>query len=84
MWTTVQQELKNMLNMENIEESQSDWRNPIVFVPKSDSSIRFCIDFCKVNVVSKFDAYPLLRVDELLERLGTARYIFTLDLAMGY
>ncbi len=37
-----------------------------------------------MNAVSKFDAYPMPRVDELLDRLGTARIYSTLDLTKGY
>ncbi|XP_052320320.1 sodium channel and clathrin linker 1-like [Oncorhynchus keta] len=53
-------------------------------VSKPDGSLRFCNDFRKVNEISKFDAYPVLRVDELLEKIGNARYITTLDLTKGY
>ncbi len=70
--------------MEVIEESHSDWASPIVLVPKTDGSVRFCVDYRKVNAVSKFDAYPMPRVDELLNRLGTARFYSTLDLTKGY
>ncbi len=77
----VQSELEAMLEMGVIEESRSDWANPIVLVPKTDGSVRFCVDYRKVNAVSKFDAYPMPRVDELLDRLGTARFYSTLDLA---
>ncbi|KYO18755.1 hypothetical protein Y1Q_0009184 [Alligator mississippiensis] len=38
----------------------------------------------RVNAVAKFDAYPMLRVDELVENIGQARYISTLDLTKGY
>ncbi len=64
--------------------SHSDWVSPIVLVPKTDGSVRFCVDYRKVNAVSKFDAYPMPRVDELLDRLGTARFYSTLDLTKGY
>ncbi len=37
-----------------------------------------------MNAVSKFDAYPMPWVDELLDRLGTARISQTLDLTKGY
>ena len=37
-----------------------------------------------LNEVSEFDAYPMPRVDELIERLGPARYLTTLDLTKGY
>ncbi|KAI7796732.1 hypothetical protein IRJ41_005254, partial [Triplophysa rosa] len=80
----VQTELAAMLEMGVIEESNSDWASPIVLVPKTDGSVRFCVDYRKVNAVSKFDAYPMPRVDELLDRLGSARFYSTLDLTKGY
>ncbi|XP_056605021.1 uncharacterized protein LOC130421252 [Triplophysa dalaica] len=80
----VQKELEAMLDMGVIEESKSDWASPIVLVPKTDGSVRFCVDYRKVNAVSKFDAYPMPRIDELLDRLGTARFYSTLDLTKGY
>ncbi len=80
----VREELKAMLDLGVIEESHSDWANPIVLVPKTDGSIRFCVDYRKVNAVSKFDAYPMPRVDELLDRLGAVRFYSTLDLTKGY
>ena len=80
----VQAEIKAMLELGVIEESHSAWSSPIVLVGKPDGSIRFCVDYRKVNDVSQFDAYPMPRVDELLDRLGTARFFSTLDLTKGY
>ena len=80
----VQEEIKAMLEMGVIEESHSAWSSPIVLVPKKDGSVRFCVDYRRVNEVSQFDAYPMPRVDELLDRLGTARFFTTLDLTKGY
>lgn len=73
-----------MLKMGIIEPSSSEWNSSIVLVPKPDGSIRFCIDFREVNKISKFDTYPLPRVDEMVERIGKAKYITTLDLCKGY
>ena len=67
-----------------IKKSQSAWSNPIVLVGKPDDTVRFCNDFRKLNNVSEFDAYPMPRVDELIESLGNARFITTLDLTKGY
>uniref|UniRef100_A0A8C5CZT0 ribonuclease H n=1 Tax=Gadus morhua TaxID=8049 RepID=A0A8C5CZT0_GADMO len=80
----VRSEVKTMLEAGVIEESNSEWCSPIVLMPKPDGTIRFCNDFRKLNEISKFDAYPMPRIDELIERLGTARYISTLDLTKGY
>ena len=80
----IKEEVNNMLNLKVIEESHSPWSSPIVIVPKPDGSLRFCNDFRKLNEISAFDAYPMPRVDELIERLGPARYVSTLDLTKGY
>ncbi len=55
-----------------------------MLVPKKNGSLRFCLDFRKLNSVSKFNPYPMPRVDELVERLGRAAYLTTLDLCKGY
>ncbi|KAL0160841.1 hypothetical protein M9458_044566, partial [Cirrhinus mrigala] len=57
--------------------------SPIVMVPKPDGTLRFCNDFRRLNEISEFDSYPMPRVDELLDRLGRARYISTMDLTKG-
>lgn len=65
----------------------SDWAAPIVLVKKKDKKdggMRLCVDYRRLNSVTKVDAYPMPRVDEMLDRLGTARYISTLDLTRGY
>ncbi|XP_075786849.1 uncharacterized protein LOC142829675 isoform X2 [Pelodiscus sinensis] len=84
MWETVQRELQTMLEMGVVEESHSEWKSPIVLVPKPDGTTRFCIDFRKVNAISRFDAYPMPRTEELLERLGQAEYFSILDMTKGY
>ncbi|KAL1282699.1 hypothetical protein QQF64_001502 [Cirrhinus molitorella] len=82
--TAIESEIQDMLKLGVIEPSRSPWSSPIVMVPKPDGTLRFCNDFRRLNEVSEFDGYPMPRVDELLERLGRARYISTLDLTKGY
>lgn len=64
--------------------STSKWSSPILVVPKPDGSICFCNDFRALNSISRFNAYPMPRIDELIERLGRSCYISTLDLTKGY
>ncbi|KAI2667015.1 Retrovirus-related Pol polyprotein from transposon 17.6 [Labeo rohita] len=80
----IEDEISEMLKLGIIEPSRSAWSSPIVMVPKPDGTLRFCNDFRRLNEVSEFDGYPMPRVDELLERLGRARFITTLDLTKGY
>lgn len=51
---------------------------------EAEGTLRFCNDLRRLNEVSEFDCYPMPRVDELLDRLGRARFISTLDLMKGY
>ncbi len=80
----IEEEVQQMLKLGVIEPSRSPWSSPIVLVPKPDGTLRFCNDYRRLNEVSQFDGYPIPRVDELLDRLGRARYISTLDLTKGY
>ena len=80
----VHQELREMLDHGIIEQSTSNWAFPLVTVRKKDSSLRLCVDYRRLNSMSKADAYPMPRVDELIDRVAGAPYISTLDLTKGY
>ena len=54
------------------------------WVKKKDGSTRFCVDFRKLNGVTRKDAQPLPRIDDTLDTLGQACLFSTLDLASGY
>ncbi len=45
------------------------WCSPIVIVRKKDGTIRFCVDYRKLNDVTHKDAYPLPRINDILEAL---------------
>jgi len=69
----LRKELDDLLQQGIIEEIESPWASPIVMVPKSDGTLWLCTDFRKVNTVTVPDPFPLLRVEDLLDRVGQAR-----------
>ena len=67
-----------------VQPSHSPWASPIVLVQKKDGSTRMCVDYRKINDVTKKDSFPLPRVDDILDALGGALWFSTLDLVSGY
>ena len=80
----VKSKLEEMLANNVIEESKSEWSSPMVIVGKKDGTIRICVNYRKLNAISETDAYPMPRLDELIDKVGRAEYISTLDLTRGY
>jgi hypothetical protein len=73
-----------MLDQRVIEPSESPWASPIVLVQKRDGGVRFCVDYRKLNRVTKLNEFPLLRIDDTLDLLTGSRLFSTLDLASSY
>ena len=55
-----------------------------MLVKKKDGSLHLCVDYRRLNSVSQFDGYPMPRVDDLIDQIGQAKFISTLDLTRGY
>jgi hypothetical protein len=77
-------EIAEMLKHKIIRKSNSPWASPVVIVPKPDGSRRFCVDYRKLNAITKKDVYPLPRIDDTLDSLRLKKYFTSLDLASGY
>ena len=81
----LQEKLKTLEEQGLIEQSTSPWASPVVLVKKRDSQqLRFCCDYRAVNEKVKHDAFPLPRVEDLIQATGGARYFSLLDQRAAY
>jgi hypothetical protein len=67
-----------------IEESEGPWSPPVVLVRKKTGDFRLCVDYRKLNDVTKRECFPLPRIDDTLDTLAAAKWFTTLDLKSGY
>ena len=80
----VREHLKLMLDAGVIRPSNSPWCNAVVLVRKKDGSLRFCIDFGKLNSLTVKDSHPLPHICETLESLTGAAHYSTFDMNSGF
>jgi hypothetical protein len=78
-----QEEIQKMLAQDVIEPATCEWASPIMLVPKPDGSLRFCVDYRRLNAITVPDTYPLPRMDECIDSLGEAVVFTTLDCNSG-
>ena len=76
--------LQDMLNNSIITPSLSPWASPLVLVWKKDGLLRFCVDYHKINAITRKDAYPLPRVDDTLDTMASCKWFTTLHLLRSY
>ena len=77
-------QLKDLLAKGFIRHSTSPWGAPVLFVAKKDGTLRFVIDYRALNKLTVKNAYPLPRIDDLLDQLQGAKFFSKLDLRSGY
>ena len=78
------QEAQKLLERGQIEDSTSLWSPPIVLAKKKDKTMRFCIDYRRLNDITIKDAFPLPRIDEIFDQLFDAAFYTKFDFKSGY
>ncbi|XP_073768826.1 uncharacterized protein [Danio rerio] len=82
--SVMQTEVKYLRENGLAKPSCSPWSSPCLLVTKSDGSARFCTDYRKVNALTVPDCFPLPRMEDCVDALGTAKFVSKLDLLKGF
>lgn len=80
----IDDQVEQMLQAGVIEPSSSPWSSNVVLAKKSDGSLRFCVDYRRLNDLTYKDSFPLPRIDTCLDALGGSMYFSTMDLRSGF
>ncbi len=72
------------LNKEFISFSFASYASLILFVEKKDGSLRFCVDYRKLNALTKRDRYSLSLIDETLARIQGSKYLTRLNIIAAF
>ena len=73
-----------MLQKGIVQPTSSPWASPLVLVRKKNGTMRYCVDYCQVNSITRKDAHPIPRIDETLDTVAGSCIFTTLDLLRGY
>ncbi|GFW43438.1 retrovirus-related Pol polyprotein from transposon 17.6 [Trichonephila clavipes] len=77
-------EVNKMLELKIIEPGESDFTSLLILVEAQGKEARPCIDYRRLNKVTRIQFFPLPNIEELLEKVSAAKYISILDLTRGY
>ena len=80
----IKEEIEKMLEYNIITKSKSSWSSGICLVTKSDNTIRFCIDFRRLNDVTIKEKIPIPIISDIYDALVGNNYFTVLDCKMGY
>ena len=80
----MQRQLQDLLAKGLVRPSCSPFGAPVLFVKKKDGSLRMCCDYRALNKATIKNAFPLPRIDDLLDKLGGAKLFSSMDLTNAY
>ena len=80
----VRAQINQLLELGILQPSTSPWSSSIVTVKKKDGKIRICVDYRAVNAITAPDPYQMPLIEELLDLLGSAKFISKVDLNKGF
>ncbi|GFV11668.1 retrovirus-related Pol polyprotein from transposon 412 [Trichonephila clavipes] len=82
----IQTQIEELLKAGFIRPSHSPYAAPVTLAYKKDEGkrSRLCIDYRKLNEITRKDSTPVLLIDFVIDNLTHAKFFSTLDLTSGY
>ena len=80
----LKEHLEEDLHKGFISPSQAPWASPVLFVLKPGGGLRFCVDYRKLNSITKKDRYPIPLIDEILARINIKKIFTKLDIRAAF
>jgi hypothetical protein len=77
-------QLTQLLKFHLVRPSSSAWGAPVLFAPKKDGSLRFCIDYRFLNQYTVRDSTVAPLVDQITSTLAGSKVFSSFDLHSGY
>ena len=81
---TIKGEIKEMIDLDIVEPSESQYCSLVLIVKKKNNGNRFCIDFRALNQVTVLDAEPMPNMEDIFTKIAGHKYLSKLTLTRGY
>ncbi len=76
--------LEENLKKKFITLSKAFFASSILFVEKKDDSLRFCVNYQKLNALIKRDRYSILLINEVLAWIQDSKYLIQLNIIVTF
>ncbi len=76
--------IEKLVQQGSVRPSTSPWASPIVLVRKKDGKVRTCVDYRRLNAVTRKDAFPIPRVHDCLDAMAESVLFSTMDITAAY
>ncbi|GFV51474.1 hypothetical protein TNCV_844131 [Trichonephila clavipes] len=80
----IHDEVGKILDRGIIKPSKSPWSSSVILVRKKDNTWRFCVDYRRLNRITKKNVYPFPRIDDTLDSLQGSEFFSSMDLSSRY
>ena len=76
--------LKDHLKKDFIVFRDAPYTSPVLFVKKSEGGWHFCVNYQKLNVITKKNRYPLPLIEKMLVQLSKVKVFIKLDVRQAF